>query len=80
MIVNWPEVWCHDNSLLEILHGFLLFWTPHELYVLLHQDDQWPGMFHNVLDPDPDNTTYTQETTDLSERGAVQPVQYLLNL
>jgi len=80
MIVNWSEAWSHNDSLLKIIHGLFLFWTPHELFVLLHQDDQWSGAFHNILDPDPDNATYTQETMDISERGAIWPIQYLLNL
>src|SRR5882724_8250517 len=70
---------CND-SLLEILHGLFLFQTPHELHILLHQNNQWSCAFHKVLDPDPDNATYTQESTNFSERGAGQPVQNLLNL
>src|SRR5882724_1890977 len=80
MIVDQSEAWHHNDSLLEILHGFLLFQTPHELYVLLCKNDQWSGMFCKVFDPNPENAAYTQETTDFCERGAVRPVQYLLNL
>jgi len=29
-------------------------------YVLLHQNNQWSGAFHKVLDPNPDDATYTQ--------------------
>src|SRR5882724_4437874 len=79
MIVNRLETQSCKDSLLKVLHDLLLFWTPHKFYILLHQNDQWSGAFHKVLDPNPDNATYTQETMDLSERGAVQPVQYLLN-
>src|SRR5882724_5095807 len=80
MVINWPEACCHNNSLLEILHGLFLFRTPHELNILLHQNDQWSCRFRKVLDPDPDNFTYTQESTNFSERGAGRPVQNLLNL
>src|SRR5882724_6125310 len=70
---------CND-SLLEILHGLFLFCTPHKLNILLRQNDQWSCTFHKVLDPDPDNSTYTQESMNFSERGAGRPVQNLLNL
>src|SRR6266481_4668137 len=37
-------------------------------------------MLHEVFDPNPHNTTHTQEATDLSKGGTVWPLQNLLDL
>src|SRR5882672_8383701 len=80
MIIDWPEAWGCNNGLLEILHGVLLLWPPHEFHVLICQDNQGFGTFYKILDPNPDHAAYTQETMDLSKRCTVWPVQNILNL